>query len=227
MSLNDFVSIERIGDAASVMWAVPTSGYGHVADEQSLPFITDSGEELTPRLGGEPDQCPSDAIGLPWGKLSHAWPWRQRMHNWPRRALNRYWREVFQSRNRHDGRFLFWEQLNYRRLPDGFQGDSPMVTHQRAFKVAARHVEVLDELTFKQAVHFEQLVLLALPLHQDWCVGQPSRRWVEFDEATVPGQWLHHSICTPTGTAVLWCREMNFVRFEPDQRVEIRYSYHF
>jgi hypothetical protein len=149
------------------------------------------------------------------------------MHNWPRRALNRYWREVFQSRNRHDGRFLFWEQLNYRRLPDGFQGDSPMVTHQRAFKVAARHVEVLDELTFKQAVHFEQLVLLALPLHQDWCVGQPSRRWVEFDEATVPGQWLHHSICTPTGTAVLWCREMNFVRFEPDQRVEIRYSYHF
>ena len=230
MSLKDVgaaVSVEQTGRDGSVVWAVPTSGYGHVADEQPLPFITESGEELTPRLGGEPNQCPAEAIGLPWGKLAHAWPWRQRIHNWPRRALNRYWREIFQTRNRSDGRFLFWEQLNYCRRPDGFHGDSPMVMHRRAFKVAASHVEVLDELTFKQSVHFEQLVLLALPLHQDWCVGRPSRRWVEFDESALPGRWVQRGIVTSTGSALLWCRTAEDIRYESGHSVLIRYCYYF
>lgn len=229
MSLKDDIAVvpgAHSGCVTNVVWAVPTSGYGHVADEQALPFINVAGEELTPRLGGEPDQCPFEAIGLPWGKLTNSWPMRQRLHNYPRKAINRYWRELFKSRNRSDGRFLFGEQLDYKRTTDGYIGRSPLIHHQRSFRISGRSIEVCEVIDFRNPVEFDLFAPVVLPLHVDWKVGVHAPRWIELN--SVPqGRWDQRGIACSTGAAVLWSLIQERVMYESGQVLMFSYIYRF
>jgi len=103
----------KLDGGASVIWAVPLSGYGHIADEQPLPYIHYKGNELTPRFGGEEGQagCGLHTTGLPWGTLKNRWPLSQRIFNTFRRNINIYWRNIFVSRCRAENFFIFLNNL--------------------------------------------------------------------------------------------------------------------
>ena len=101
----------QLADGVEAVWAVPSSGFGHVADELPLPFLTRSGLEQTPRFGGEESELISGQLSLPapYGYLDRPWPWQQRLFNLPRRRANIYWRNLFLSRCNPQRFFSFLE----------------------------------------------------------------------------------------------------------------------
>lgn len=220
------LQIERLPEGVEVLWAVPTSGYGHVADEQALPRILDQGLELTPSMSGDPTQCPPDIIGLPHGKLNQAWPMRQRLFNLPRRSVNLYWREAFQSRCRSDGHFRFWEQLDFQAVPGGFRGRSPVAKFDRQFRLSTRSLIVDDVIEFRSALRFSEFSLLNLPLFDDWTLQVPSARWVKV-ESDVAGEWSNHRFSSSTGRAALWCLRTFEAGYDRGQVIRSRCTYHF
>ncbi|MCF6236977.1 MAG: hypothetical protein L3J70_11510 [Gammaproteobacteria bacterium] len=156
----------KLDGGASVIWAVPLSGYGHIADEQPLPYIHYQGKELTPRFGGEDGQegCGLHTIGLPWGILKNRWPLSQKIFNIFRKNINIYWRNIFVSRCRADKNFYFLEQLDYIASPQGFMGESPLIRFERKFLIEGASVQVEDTIVFKKTVLFEVFYPVNIPL---------------------------------------------------------------
>lgn len=142
------------------IWAVPLSGYGHVADEQPLPYIQCGNLALTPRFGGEEDNNATGiaSLPLPYGKLSGAWPLSQRLFNLPRRRVNIYWRNIFNSFTRTDGNFYFAEQLHYSGDTNGFSGRSPLLSYERRFIVEKNSLIVSDQITALRDICFAYLM---------------------------------------------------------------------
>lgn len=151
----------KLANGADVVWAVPLSGMGHIADEQPLPYVNCRGVELTPRFGGEESLVESgcESLPLPYGFLASAWPWRQRLFNLPRRRINIYWRNVFRDASRQNGLFHFIEQLKYSEIKQGFVGDCPSLRYQRTFTLENNTIVVNDTLGFKARMHFSELYL--------------------------------------------------------------------
>lgn len=140
------------------MWAIPSSGFGHAADEQPLPYIRYKGKSLSPRFGGDESLSMAgyDSLPLPRFNLINGWPLSQQFFNLRRRRVNIYWRNIFKNPCNKDGAFLFAEQLNYRATADGFVGVCPLVKHLRRFKVEGNRIGVFDEIRFQKSLCFEQ-----------------------------------------------------------------------
>lgn len=151
----------RLPDGTNVVWAVPLSGMGHVADEQPLPYIQRRGVELTPRFGGEEQQRESGLTSLPvpYGYLAGRWPWRQRIFNFPRRRINIYWRNIFKDATRKDRLFHFIEQLEFIPTSHGFAGSSPLLKYRRSFQIGTNCIDVSDVIEFREDLHFAELYL--------------------------------------------------------------------
>lgn len=220
------VQIEHGSPEVEALWATPTSGYGHVSDEQALPRILERGLDLTPGMSGEPVHCPPEIIGLPQGRLNQPWPWRQRLFNVPRRSVNRYWRELFESRCRPDGTFRFWEQLDFVQVPGGFVGQSPAAVFRRQFRLSGRTLTVEDVVEFRIALRFSEFSMLNMPLFEDWTIQTPSARWLEV-ETDQPGEWLSNRFSSSTGHAVLWRHQTFSVEYDRGQVIRSRCTYHF
>ena len=146
-------------------WSVPTSGFGHTADEQPLPFFEYKGVPLTPRYGADEEfqESNNDSIPLPYGTLASGWPLRQRFFNLSRRRINIYWRNFFRTRCRIDKRFLFIEQLTFKRIHSGFTGQSPMAQFERTFQKNKNTFLVKDTILFKKSVFFEEFCVTSFP----------------------------------------------------------------
>lgn len=218
------IARRHIGAGTEVAWATPTSGYGHVADEQPLPYIHRDGLELTPRFGGEESlpTCAPETAGLPRGILAEGWPTRQRLFNVTRRSANLYWRNLFRSRTPADRRFLFLHQLDFRPRDDGFVGACPLLRLERRFLVGAQAVEVRDTVTFERPVRFSSLDLVVVPLFGDWAVGDDGPRRLECAGFRLArGQPQQSS----AGSATLWVERLERPSFEAGERVERRYTY--
>ena len=151
----------QLADGTDVVWAVPLSGMGHVADEQPLPYLQKQGVELTPRFGGD-EQNPQSgltSLPMPYGYLATAWPWKQRLFNLPRRRAHIYWRNIFKDATRSDRLFHFLDQLDYYETSNGFHGKSPSLIYRRSFTLTANTIEVSDSVEFKDSLHFAVLYL--------------------------------------------------------------------
>src|SRR6266702_2984118 len=171
----------RLDEQTDVVWATPTSGYGHAADEQPLPYVHRAGEELTPRFGGEEGIacCAPESVGLPRGVLADLWPLAQRWFDLGRRPVNRDWRNVLRSRSRRDRRFLFAHQLDFRPTGEGYAGHCPLLSFERRFLVRPGAVRVEDAIAFLRPVRFSMLDLVVVPLFAEWSVEGHSGRRLE------------------------------------------------
>lgn len=216
--------ITRLSPRSTVVWAVPTSGYGHAADEQPLPFISVDGYELTPRFGGEPGQAGTDRslLGLPFGVLAQSWPWRQRCFNLPRRRMNLYWREMFRSRTPPDKSLLFVDQLSFRPSPHGFEGSSPILFFRRTFTGGDHHLTVYDRVEFRMALHFACFSPVVLPLFDDWCVNQPGARWLDAPGIMLQRQGVQSSAA---GLANVWTESIPDLEVRAGHVIKRRYTY--
>ena len=138
-------------------WAIPTSGYGNVCDEQPLPYLRNKYGDLTPRLGGEINEnnYSPEIVPLPHGKLTKKWPISQRFFNLNRRKINLYWKNIFKSKCNRKKIFLFFEQLNFRYVKNGFQGDCPLLIMKRFFNISNCNIIVEDEINFKEKIEFD------------------------------------------------------------------------
>ena len=78
--MNPIIKINLPNKEVEGFWAVPTSGYGHICDEQPLPYLRKNNSDLSPRMGGEEgkNNYTEQIIPLPYGKLLKDWPIRQR-----------------------------------------------------------------------------------------------------------------------------------------------------
>lgn len=146
---------------AEAIWSVPLAGYGHVADEQPLPYIHHNGIEITPRFGGEEALTEASicSIPLPYGKLKGEWPLKQKLFNLMRKRINIYWRNIFSTFCRADRLFYFLEQLKYSGDVKGFKGVSPSLIFSREFEFAGNTVVVTDKVHFLMDMDFEYLHL--------------------------------------------------------------------
>lgn len=212
----------QLADGTDVIWTVPLSGMGHVADEQPQPYLQRSGLELTPRFGGEERHPQSGLTSLPfpYGYLTHQWPWRQRLFNLPRRRVNIYWRNLFKDPTRADRLFHFLEQLEYCETGHGYRGSSPSVNYQRSFKLTANTIEVNDAIEFKDKLHFSELYLCP---------------WAEFQANDMNSQCLvvpsmvanhSHPISSSTGTAIWHAHKLIDVKYKKGDRITWAYTYH-
>lgn len=142
---------------AEIIYSIPTSGYGHASDEQPLPYIKYKGFDLSPRFGGDEANLDSGyhSLPLPSGKIASPWPIRQAFFNLFRRRVNIYWRNVFESFNKHKPFFMFSRQLDFYGIENGFIGKSPVINFERRFRFSFNEVEVLDKIEFKNDLRFD------------------------------------------------------------------------
>ena len=211
----------QLADGTDVIWTVPLSGMGHVADEQPQPYLQRHGVELTPRFGGEEHLLESGPLSLPlpYGFLATQWPWRQRLFNLPRRRINIYWRNIFKDATRKDRLFHFVDQLKYREINDGFVGESPSLSFERKFSLGTNTLEVSDTLIFKDRLHFSELYLCPWAGFMErqastTCCIQPSLA----PNYTRP-------IKSSTGTALWHAHRLSNAHFDKGDHVDWNYSY--
>lgn len=212
---------KQLSNGVQVIWSTPLSGFGHIADEQPLPYLHSNNIELTPRFGGE-EQCESsgiDSIPLPYGKLTNTWPWRQRLFNLLRRRVNIYWRNILQSRCRSDRYFYIIEQLKFKEVIDGFVGYSPVLDFYRSFVFQDNEIIVNDKIIFNMTVAFDEFY--ACP-------------WAEFDSynsemycqitPSLIGNY-RFPIQSSSGNAIWHAHKMNNVQFNKGEILSWNYQY--
>lgn len=211
----------QLRDGTDVIWAVPLSGMGHVADEQPLPYLQQHGIELTPRFGGEEHLAESgtNSLPLPYGLLATQWPWRQRIFNLSRRRINIYWRNIFRDATRKDGLFHFLEQLKYRETHEGYTGQSPLLHFHRTFTLEACTIKVDDTLEFKDHLHFTEIYLCQWAEFQVPETGPRCR----IQTSLAPNQT--RSIKSSTGTATWHAHKLSNAQFARGDRVSWSYIY--
>lgn len=216
-------SIQRrqLTDGTDVVWAIPLSGMGHVADEQPLPYLHKHGVELTPRFGGEEQYSKSGltSLPLPYGYLANSWPWRQRIFNLPRRRINIYWRNIFKDATRNDRLFHFLTQLNYFEINNGFQGHSPSVTFQRVFSVSDNSIEVHDSIEFKENIHFLEFYLCP------WAEFQTEAASYKCKISTSMKANHSYLIESSSGIAIWNARKVVDVKYKKGDRLAWSYSF--
>lgn len=221
------IRLTHLAPDNSVLWAVPLSGYGHVADEQPLPYLHLAGDEATPRFGGEASQagCGLDSVGLPQGKLAEPWPWRQRLFNLPRRNVNQYWRNLTQSRCRSGGTFHLLEQLRFRAQGNGFVGNCPLLTFDRQFELTLGRITVIDTLLFRRPLSFAWFAPVVIPLFADWTVTAApitGERYLLTEGFRLEATGKQRSAA---GQALLWQEMLRGVRFRRGDRLSRCYHY--
>ncbi len=147
---------ETLSNGAEVIYAIPTGGYGHAADEQPLPYIRHNGKSITPRFGGDEESAESSyySLPLPVGRLME-WPLSQSAFNFFRRRVNIYWRNIFCSFNSYKPEFMFARQLNFRKTRNGFVGNGPLVKFTRKFHFDESSVVVIDRILFRKPLRYE------------------------------------------------------------------------
>ncbi|MCE8014830.1 hypothetical protein HOP62_01925 [Halomonas sp. MCCC 1A17488] len=136
--------VVQLSPNITITWATPLGGYGHVADEQPLPYICMNGREMTPRFGGEEGPCETSVqtLPLPSGVLHSKLPIKDRIVNVSKRRVNIYWRNGFHSFV-DNVRFWFIEQLRFRKVDNGFVGESSLVRFERLFSVDRTCCEIV------------------------------------------------------------------------------------
>ena len=213
-----------VDEQTDVTWATPSSGYGHVADEQPLPYVHRAGIELTPRFGGEESSpgCRPEITGLPSGVLAQPWPVAQRVFNLSRRTVNRYWRNLLRSRTPRGPEFLFIHQLDFRPIVDGYIGTCPLLRFRRQIGVADSCIRVDDDLLFRRQMQFSVLDLVVVPLFPDWRTDREGSRRLECDGFRVKPLCPQES---SAGCATVWVERLVNVSFGVGDRVKRRYTY--
>lgn len=218
------ISHHQVADCTNVVWATPTSGFGHLSDEQPLPYIHHQGVAITPMVGGDaslPD-CGPATLGLPFGLLSQQWPVAQRLFNLTRRPINLYWRNVFKSRCSSDQLFYLHQQLHFTATPSGFRGACPLMQFERSFAVTAGRVHVTDILLFRKTLKFERFALVVLPLFSEWRINGKTLPVLETTGFELQPSGLQRSAA---GTATLWLEQMSQKTFVAGDLLQREYSY--
>lgn len=216
----------KAGSCTDVVWATPTSGYAHIADEQPLPYIYRSGMALTPMFGGEGSQpeCGCEVLGLPFGALAQRWPFAQWFFNFPRRSINLYWRNIFKTRCRSDRVFYFHEQLDYETTPAGYLGRCPLLQFERHFEVMDGCVHVEDRTRFSRNVRFSVYTCAVIPLFEDWGLGVLRPKSLEYRGGELRRSGVQRSAA---GTAIVWTELMSDVEFVAGSELSRSYTYRF
>ncbi len=218
------IECRHLDSETEVVWATPTSGYGHLADEQPLPFIYFRGLGITPQFGGEVGwvECGPTRLGLPYGLLSQSWPLAQRVFNIPRRSLNLYWRNAFSSRCRTDRLFFLHEQLDFAPIGSGFRGTCPLMHFERTFHLGKGVAKVRDVLVFRKALDFAWFAPVVLPLFNEWGVNGDRLPRVDVGNIELNSAGAQ---CSAAGTAALWTEKLEQASFAAGERLERYYSY--
>ncbi len=207
---------------AQVVWVAPTGGFGHIADEQPMPYINFNHIPLTPRFGGEESEPESSIVSLPlpWGVFQERWPFAQKLFNLFRRRINIYWRNLFNSFNRNDRKFFFAQQLKYVSYRDYFEGSCPLVRFRRAFSYIDNEVLVSDIIQFKRDVYFSYFNYAMLPSF-DMSIGSPVICEVSCDVTAN----RECEITSSTGRSVLRYKQMGNKRFNKGDTLKVAYHY--
>jgi hypothetical protein len=210
----------------NITWATPTSGFGHVDDEQPLPYVHHNGNELTPRFGGEESilGCKPSTIGLPFGVLDQPWPIVQDLFNLPRRRINIYWREIFHSCSNQNGDFIFLQQLNFKPVTKGFIGISPLLHFYRQFTMGKNSIQVEDCITFKHKLRFSVFHPVVLPLFTDWHIGNHGTYRLINTNFKLQQYGEQQS---SSGCATVWSEQLESCSFQAGERLERSYTYHW
>lgn len=208
---------ETLKCGAEVVWSVPLSGFGHVADEQPLPYIHFNGIELTPRYGGEEALTSSSiqSLPLPYGKLKKKWPIQQRLFNLTRKKINIYWRNIFATFCKNDNIFHFLEQLNFIGNQKGFIGVSPLLVFSRSFEFNNDGVTVNDKIKFLKNIEFEYFYLSTYAeFPNSFCK-------IQVNQDTNNDKVISSS----TGKAIWKAKLLNNVKFKAGEEVSWQYQY--
>ncbi|EOX4279486.1 hypothetical protein ACPF34_002541 [Vibrio cholerae] len=211
------INITKLKCGAELIWSIPLSGFGHVADEQPLPYIHYKGLELTPRYGGEEIQPESsiESLPLPYGKLKNSWPFKQRLFNFTRRKVNIYWRNIFTSFSNKDMMFYLLEQLKFTGDKNGFVGVSPMLVFSRVITPFDDSIIVKDKISFLKEIEFEYFHFSPYAeLLNSTCEIQTSR--------VVNNQ---KEISSSTGKAVWRSELVKDIKFKAGEEIEWQYLY--
>lgn len=164
---NNYLMPEKkiLANGAEVIFAVPTGGYGHIADEQPFPFILHNGIVLTPRYGGEESFEVSGVNSLPLPRgIIERWPLKQTFFNILRRRVNIYWKNIVRSFNSEKPNFYFSNQLDYCQTKNGFIGYSPIVTFQREVIIQKNTLIIKDAIQFKVNIYFQEFDYAHCPM---------------------------------------------------------------
>ena len=193
----------RLSNGAEGFWATPTSGFGHICDEQPLPYFKYKRKDISPRLGGEEDnyEYTKKIIPLPYGKLKKPWPIKQRIFNINRKRTNIYWRNFFKSNCSRDRLFLFYSQLNFIKIKNSFLGESPLLNFERKFILKKNNLRVLDTIKFKHNLSFDYLLVNPL-IKQDFDYSNilkiktslKPNKIISFKSSTGPAIYSSHQI---------------------------------
>jgi hypothetical protein len=202
---------------AEVIWSIPLSGFGHVADEQPLPYIHHNGIELTPRYGGEEALTASsiESLPLPYGKLKESWPFKQKTFNLIRKKINIYWRNIFATFCRNDKMFYFLEQLKFTGNDRGFVGASPLLIFSREIIISDNGLIVNDKISVLKAIEFEYFHISPYAeLPNTLCEIQVSRNINN-----------EKQISSSTGKAIWKSELMKNVKFNAGEEIKWQYLY--
>ena len=199
-------------------WVIPSSGFGHLCDEQPLPYLKQKYNDLTPRLGGELNinNYSEKIVPLPYGELKNDWPLRQRIFNLFRRKINIYWRNIFNSRCNKKKLFYFVEQLNYKEIKNGFLGSCPCLQMKRRFKVYENHIEVRDEIFFKKKLSFKYFNICPYIFFEE-------EKLISIETSLKPNNKIHFS--SSTGEAFFNSHTIKNVEF--NRKDSLKYKYVF
>ncbi|MEZ8382415.1 hypothetical protein AB6C98_01645 [Vibrio splendidus] len=208
---------ETLKCGAEVVWSVPLSGFGHVADEQPLPYIHFNGTELTPRYGGEEALSASsiESLPLPYGKLKKNWPIQQRLFNLTRKKINIYWRNIFTTLCRNDKMFYFLEQQKFNGNQQGFVGGSPLLVFSRSFHFSDNSITVSDKIIFLKSIEFKYLHISPYVEFSDSCCEIRTSRNVN----------NYEDMSSSTGKAIWKSQLLHNVKFNAGEEISWQYLY--
>lgn len=216
----------KLDCGASYAWATPLGGFGYIADEQPLPFLTANGIELTPRYGGEETlkECQRNSLPLPQGLLATPRPSAQKLFSLYKRRANIYWRNLFKCIPNNGRNFHFLDQLRYKDTINGFLGESPSITFQRIFATNAKGISSSDTITFKKSLKFKSFEIAHFAKFQDQ--SPSSFRSTSITSSLQPNR--SRQIASATGLATLHYHCLTDPRFEPGQKIDytIKYQIH-
>jgi len=208
---------DRLKCGAEVVWSIPLSGFGHIADEQPLPYIHHNGLELTPRYGGEEALTASsvESLPLPYGKLKKSWPLKQKIFNLTRKKINIYWRNIFSTFCRNDKVFYFLEQMKFSGNDMGFVGFSPLLIFSREIIADGDSLIINDKLSVVREIEFEYLHISPYAELPDSLCDIKVTQHINNEK----------SISSSTGKATWKSKLLNDVKLNAGE--EIKWQYHY
>ena len=216
------LSFFRLNNFVEGFWALPTSGFGNICDEQPLPYFKYKNIDISPRLGGELGQNNYDEkiIPLPYGKLKNVWPIKQRLFNLNRKRTNLYWKKFFENRCPKNKLFTFNSQLNFYFKNMDIYGYSPLINFIREFKIKENSLKVIDKIKFKKNLDFDYFIinpLIRLNLNEP-------------DLMRIKTSLKHNMMInfrSSTGDAIYTSHRMNNCKFKKGNEIHTEIFYRF